>query len=165
MLLLGLNESPHACHDSTGLGKPLMGLLGLGWAGRGGGELSPCHSSLPVPFPSQWGTAGDAGVSMELGAAVGTVLHLPPHQPSPDTGPSLGEEGVGERSLFLQSVACPALCFEVTCVIFLTYCPAVPAALFPPASSLWWLGYFSHDSLHLDVAVPCLCQSNPNFLL
>lgn len=55
---------------------------------------------------------------MELGAAVGTVLHLPPHQPSPDTGPSLGEEGVGERSLFLQSVACPALCFEVTCVIF-----------------------------------------------
>ncbi|GAB0189519.1 hypothetical protein GRJ2_001417200 [Grus japonensis] len=38
-------------------------------------------------------------------------------------------------------------------------------ALFPPASSLWWLGYFSHDSLRLDLAVPCLCQSNPNFLL
>lgn len=33
--LPGSNESPHAFHDCTGLGKPLPGLLGLGWAVQG----------------------------------------------------------------------------------------------------------------------------------
>ncbi|CAM2115172.1 unnamed protein product [Caretta caretta] len=28
----------------------------------------------------------------------------------------------------------------------------------------WWLGCFSHDFLHLDLAVLCLSQSNPTFL-
>jgi len=40
--LLGSSESPHACRDCMGLGKPLVGLPGLGW---GGGGPGPCCSS------------------------------------------------------------------------------------------------------------------------
>lgn len=117
----------------------------------------------PLPLLSACAVPPSVGNSRRRwGAAVGTVTRLPSHRPSADTVPSLRE--VGERSPFPQSVACPTFCFEFTRVIFLTS-SAVPAALFPPASSLWWLGYFSHDSLRLDVAVPCLCQSNPNLLL
>lgn len=72
---------------------------------------------------------------------MGTVPCLPPHRPLPDTAPSLREEGVGERSPFPQSVACPTFCFEITRVIFDLFsccpCSSLPSCFLTVVAGLF----------------------------
>lgn len=136
--LPGSNESPHACHDCTGLGKPLAGLPGLGCAGGGG--LSPRHSSPPVPFPHRWGTVGDAGVSGELGGCCGgsAVFATPPALSRHGSIPQR-RGGGREEPVSLLFPALPSVLSVIFDLLSCCPCSSLPscfltvvAGLFPP---------------------------------
>lgn len=94
----------------------LAGLLGLGWAARGV-EAEPslllpaCAAPLLVGNGWRcWGLQGAGGLLWEK--------RLSSHWPSPDTAPSIREEGWEGGAPFPWSVVHPTFCFEFTGMIF-----------------------------------------------
>lgn len=149
--------SPHMPAMTAQLWENLLGLQGLGRAVREGWRAEPWPLlSASAVSPVGGNSEGCWHLHGAWGAVMGTTLHLPPHW-SFQTHPS---EGKGWERGARFPVPCPP--YLLVCDFDLL---PLSLQLFPPASSLWWLGCFSHDSLRLDLAVPCLCQSNLSFLL